>query len=78
MHQVRKALETIKHTSGWNLPGKKEKGERTADERWALIRSAMEDQPSGAMHVDPGTRDHIYTRTEVDAGCDPLPAPHPD
>jgi hypothetical protein len=58
MLQVRKALETIKHTSGWNLPGKKDKGDRTVGERWALIRSAMEDQASGAMHVDPGTRDH--------------------
>lgn len=66
MLQVRKALETIKHTSGWNLPGKKDKGERTVDERWALIRSAMEDQASGAMHVDPGTRDHVYTRAEVE------------
>jgi hypothetical protein len=27
----------------------------------------MEDQASGAMHVDPGTRNHIYTRTEVEA-----------
>ena len=55
MLQVRKALETIKNTSSWNWPGKKKKGEFTADERWALIRSAMEDQASGAMHVDAGT-----------------------
>jgi len=67
MLQVRKALETNKNTSGWNWPGKKDKGDRTADERWALIRSAMEDQASGAMHVDPGTRDHVYTRAEVEA-----------
>lgn len=26
----------------------------------------MEDQASGAMHVDPGTRDHVYTRAEVE------------
>lgn len=45
--QVRKALETIKNTSSWSWPGKKDKGERTADERWALIRAAMEDQASG-------------------------------
>jgi len=57
MLQVRKALESIKNTSSWNWPGKKDKGERTADERWALIRAAMEDQASGAMHVDPGTKD---------------------
>lgn len=67
MLQVRKALETIKNTSSWNWPGKKKKGEVTADERWALIRSAMEDQASGAMHVDVGTRDYRYTRAEVEA-----------
>jgi hypothetical protein len=67
MLQARKGLETIKHISGWNLPGKKEKGERTVDERWAVIRAAMEDQASGAMHVDPGTKDHQYTRGEVEA-----------
>lgn len=66
MLQVRKALETIKNTSGWNWPGKKDKPDRTVDERWALIRAAMEDQASGAMHVDPGTRDHVYTRAEVE------------
>jgi hypothetical protein len=66
MLQVRKALESIKHTSSWNWPGKKEKGDRTVDERWALIRAALEDQASGAMHVDPGTRDHKYTRAEVE------------
>lgn len=67
MLQARKGLETIKHISGWSLPGKKDKGERTVDERWALIRAAMEDQASGAMHVDPGTKDHKYTRGEVEA-----------
>ena len=66
MLQVRKALETIKNTSSWGWPGKKNRGERTADERWALIRAAMDDQASGAMHVDPGTRDYRYTRAEVE------------
>jgi hypothetical protein len=61
MLQVRKALETIKLTSGWAWPGRKDKGERTVDER-----SAVEDQASGAMHVDPGTRDHAYTRAEAE------------
>ena len=66
MLQVRKALETIKNTSSWSWPGKKDKRELTADERWALIRAAMEDQASGAMHVDPGTKDYKYTRAEVE------------
>ena len=44
MLQVRKALETIKNTSGWNWPGKKDKPYRTVDERLALIRAATEDQ----------------------------------
>jgi hypothetical protein len=67
MLQVRKALETVKNTSSWKCPGKKDKGQLTASERWALIRAALEDQASGAMHVDPGTRDHKYTRAEVEA-----------
>ena len=68
MLQVRKALETIKNTGSWPWPvGKKDKGEITAGERWALIRAAVEDQASGAMHVDLGTKDYTYSRTEVEA-----------
>lgn len=67
MLQVRKALETIKNTSSWSWPGRKDKGDLTADERWALIRAAMEDQASGAMHVDPGTKAYKYNRAEVEA-----------
>jgi hypothetical protein len=66
MLKVRKALETIKNSSSWNWPGKKDKKDLTADERWALIRAAMEDQASGAMHVDPGTSNYTYTRTEAE------------
>jgi hypothetical protein len=67
MLQVRKALETIKNTGRWKWPGKKSKGEITADERWAQVRAAMEDQASGAMHVDVGTKDYKYARGEVEA-----------
>lgn len=49
-----------------NWPGEKDKADRTVDERWALIRSATEDQASGAMHVDLGTRDHVYDRVEIE------------
>lgn len=66
MLQVRKALEIVKNAAAWNWPGKKKKGELTAGERWALIRAAIEDQASGAMHVDPGTSNYTYTRTEVE------------
>ena len=68
MLQVRKALETIKNTSSWNWPGtKKDKGQLTAGRAVGPIRAAMEDQASGAMHVDPGTKDYTYTRAEVEA-----------
>lgn len=68
MLQVRKALETIKETCGWHWPGlNKNKQERTADERWAWIRSALEDQASGALHVDAGTKDYVYSRAEAEA-----------
>jgi hypothetical protein len=67
MLQVRKALETIKNTGSWPWPpGKKDKGQITAGERWAVIRAAAEDQASGAMHVDPGTKDYTYSRIEVE------------
>jgi hypothetical protein len=69
MLQVRKALETIKNAATWNWPGRKAKGEVRADERWALIRAAMEDQASGVMHVDPGTRVRLC------ADDDPIPPP---
>lgn len=67
MLQVRMGLEKIKGISGWNWPGKKDKQQCTADERWALIRSALEDQASGAMHTDAGTKDYKYSRHEVEA-----------
>jgi hypothetical protein len=66
MLQVRKALETIKNTRSWDWPAKKPKEDHTASERWALIRAAMADQASGAMHVDAGTKDNKYTRAEVE------------
>jgi hypothetical protein len=67
MLQVRKALEAITTASGWNWPGqKKDKRDRTADERWAWIRSALEDQASGALHGDAGTKDYAYSRAEVE------------
>jgi hypothetical protein len=67
MLQVRKALEVVTPLSGWNWPGqRKDKHDRTADERWAWIRSALEDQASGALHRDAGTKDYSYSRTEVE------------
>lgn len=67
MLQVRKALEAITTISGWNWPGqRKDKHDRTADERWAWIRSAMEDQASGALHNDAGTKDYVYSRADVE------------
>jgi hypothetical protein len=66
MLYVRKALEAIKTTSDWSWPGqKKVRDDRTADERWAWIRSALEDQASGALHGDAGTKDYAYSRAEV-------------
>lgn len=67
MLQVRKALETIRKTCGWQWPGGKSKQERTADERWAWIRAALEDQASGAMHEDAGTKGYTYSRAEAEA-----------
>ncbi|MFC3736990.1 hypothetical protein ACFOS3_07935 [Paractinoplanes deccanensis] len=66
MLQVRKALESVRGASNWDWPGRKDKTDRTAGERWAFIRAALEDQASGAMHGDAGTKDYEYSRTEVE------------
>jgi hypothetical protein len=68
MLQARKALETIGKASSWRRPpSKAAKDDWTAEQRWALIRAALEDQASGNMHVGPGTKDHKYTRDEAEA-----------
>lgn len=67
MAMARKSLEYVEHNSGWGWPGsKKLKEQRTADERWAWIRSAVADQASGALHIDAGTKDYAYTRAEAE------------
>jgi hypothetical protein len=67
MLQVRKALETVRTASTWKWPGYKAKNDPVAGERWAVIRAVLEEQASGAMHADTGTRDHQYSRAEVEA-----------
>ncbi len=65
--QIRKALEEIKLMSGWKWPpNSTDKNDRTADQRWAVIRGALEHQASGAMHGDRGTKDHTYSRVETE------------
>lgn len=66
MVHVRMALEEIRQQTSWSWPGKKDKEQWTADERWARIRAALEDQASGTVHLQ-GTRDHQYSRDEVEA-----------
>ena len=59
----------MKNTGSWHWPtGKKEKGEITAERAVGLdAGSGRRAQASGAMHVDPGTKDYKYSRTEVEA-----------
>ena len=64
--KVRQALEYIGRC-GWHWPGlNKDKKQRTQDERWAWIRSALEDQASGAVHADAVTKNFVYTRDEAE------------
>ncbi|MFJ8038903.1 hypothetical protein ACIRBX_00125 [Kitasatospora sp. NPDC096147] len=64
---ARRALEYIEENSGWHWPGQsKIKEQRTQDERWAWIRSALADQTSGALHKDKLTKTFTYTRAEVE------------
>lgn len=65
--QVRKALEVIRTASTWGWAPRKDKKDRTPGERWAMIRSALDDQASGAVHEDAGTKDYQYRRVEVEA-----------
>ncbi|WP_432937470.1 hypothetical protein ACQPXM_25135 [Kribbella sp. CA-253562] len=66
---IRQALEAIKLNSGWSQPPSNNSGrnDRTAEQRWAVIQTALHHQASGAMHGDGGTEDHTYTRSEAEA-----------
>jgi len=65
--KVRQALEYIEEHCGWRWPGlSKDKKQRTQDERWAWIRSALDDQASGAVHADAVTKNFVYTRDEAE------------
>lgn len=65
--KVRQALEYIQDHCGWHWPApSKDKKQRTQDERWAWIRSALDDQASGAVHADTVTKTFIYTRDEAE------------
>lgn len=67
MLEGRRALEFLRTSSGWGWPeNKKPKEERTADERWSLVRSALEEQAGGALHKDAGTKGHVYSRIEAE------------
>ncbi|MFE6872428.1 hypothetical protein ACFVFS_38525 [Kitasatospora sp. NPDC057692] len=64
---ARRALEYVEENSGWHWPGQsKSKEQRTQDERWAWIRSALADQASGALHKDTVTKTFTYTRAEAE------------
>ena len=64
--KVRQALEYIRENCGWKWPGNKPQKERLQDERWAWIRSALDDQASGAVHNDAVTKAFSYTREEAE------------
>jgi hypothetical protein len=65
--EAQRALEYIETNSGWSWPWqKKERDQRTPDERWAWIRSGLADQASGALHRGAGTKDYTYSRAEAE------------
>ncbi|WP_329266533.1 hypothetical protein [Streptomyces sp. NBC_01451] len=65
--KVRQALEYIELHCGWNWPGfAKDRKQRAQDERWAIIRSAIDDQASGAVHADAVTKTFTYTREQAE------------
>jgi len=64
--KVRQALEYIREHCGWDWPGNKDKKQRTQAERWAIIRAALDDQASGAVHKDEVTKTFVYSRDEAE------------
>lgn len=64
--KVRQALEYVRDNCGWDWPGKKDKKDRLQDERWAWVRSALDDQASGAVHADEVTKTFVYTPEEAE------------
>jgi hypothetical protein len=66
MLQVRKALETIKNTSTWGLPGKEE---QDGTHRWRAVghHPGSTGGPGQRSHARrPGTKDYKYSRAEVE------------
>lgn len=61
-----KALETIKNAQRLVLAGQEGQGGAHCGRAVALIRAAMEGWASGAMHVDPGSKDCEDTRAVVE------------
>ncbi|SHN22514.1 hypothetical protein SAMN05216499_12711 [Actinacidiphila paucisporea] len=64
---ARKALEWIRLHCGWTWPLNKDSRLRAKDERWAAIRSVVEDQASGSVHADAVTSTFTYSRDEARA-----------
>jgi hypothetical protein len=64
---VRKALERIRLHCGRTWPLNNDSRLRPKDERWAAIRSVVEDRASGSVRADAVTSAFTYTRDEARA-----------
>ncbi|MBJ6633853.1 hypothetical protein [Streptomyces sp. I5] len=64
---ARRTLEWIRLHSGWTWPLNKDSRLRGKDERWAAIRSVVEDQASGSVHADAVTSAFKYSADEAKA-----------
>ncbi|MFC7259616.1 hypothetical protein [Streptomyces lutosisoli] len=65
--EARQALEWVRLHSGWTWPLNKDPRQRGQDERWAAIRTAVENQASGSVHADAVTSAFKYSRDEAKA-----------
>lgn len=65
--EARRALEWVRLHSGWTWPLNKDPRQRGQDERWAAIRTAVEDQASGSVHADAVTSAFTYSLDEAKA-----------
>lgn len=65
--EARRTLEWIRLHCGWTWPLNKDSRLRGKDERWAAIRSVVEDQASGSVHADAVTSAFKYSLDEARA-----------
>lgn len=65
--EVRRALEWVRESAGWDIPGSKKLASQcNQTERWWRIQDTLYSQTCGALHNDAITKPFKYDRTEAE------------